>query len=275
MPRSSLILAIQRESKQIQALEKENRDLRVALEDHQNALELIMSKYRQQVSQLVKYNNACQRLHQLNNSNCCCHQTTSSNFTPNHKKQSSTQRKQETPSSGLQVPSTSLETNTMKQNKVYSNCSSKNTSPASSSGSSSVRDVSREREMKNYPTPVVRGGMTGNSFQGHLLNLHQEKIMEMAAVMMKAVDLDEAVASHDQELLAQLQMENQGLRELLEISRSNGNDFSRLRLQKQLHPQQQVPDESLMSVEAAMEVKETNEQEIQADLPVGLNGQGS
>lgn len=93
--------------------------------------------------------------------------------------------------------------------------------------------------------------------------------------MMKAVDLDEAVASHDQELLAQLQMENQGLRELLEISKANGNDFSRFRLQKQPHSQQQVPNASLISVEAAMEVKETSEQEIQTDLPVGLNGQGS
>lgn len=52
--RSSLIMTIQRESKQLQALERENKELRIALEDHQNALELIMSKYRMQISQLIQ-----------------------------------------------------------------------------------------------------------------------------------------------------------------------------------------------------------------------------
>lgn len=81
MPRSSLIVTIQRESKQLRLLENENRELRSvscscsrlthglngfaipkALEDHQYALELIMSKYRQQVTQLVKSNNNKQPL---------------------------------------------------------------------------------------------------------------------------------------------------------------------------------------------------------------------
>lgn len=52
--RSSLIMTIQQESKQLQALERENKELRIALEDHQNALELIMSKYRMQISQLIQ-----------------------------------------------------------------------------------------------------------------------------------------------------------------------------------------------------------------------------
>ena len=52
--RSSLIMTIQRESKQLQVLERENKELRLALEDHQNALELIMSKYRMQISQLIQ-----------------------------------------------------------------------------------------------------------------------------------------------------------------------------------------------------------------------------
>lgn len=35
---------------------QENKELRLALEEHQNVMELIMSKYRQQVAQLVTVN---------------------------------------------------------------------------------------------------------------------------------------------------------------------------------------------------------------------------
>lgn len=52
--RSSLIMTIQRESRQLQALERENKELLTALDDHQTAIELIMSKYRMQVSQLIQ-----------------------------------------------------------------------------------------------------------------------------------------------------------------------------------------------------------------------------
>ena len=48
-PRSALILGIQQENRQIRDLQRENRELRVALEEHQSALDLIMSSYREQV----------------------------------------------------------------------------------------------------------------------------------------------------------------------------------------------------------------------------------
>lgn len=51
-PHSVLIAGIQQESRHLRELQQENRELRAALEDHQNALELIMSKYRQQMSHL-------------------------------------------------------------------------------------------------------------------------------------------------------------------------------------------------------------------------------
>lgn len=235
-PRSSLIMAIQRESKQLEALEKENRDLRIALEDHQNALELIMSKYRQQVSQLVKYNVACQKLHELNSS-CCC----------NHSLQQSNQWIQEK-QDPFQVPTTSQ--NTVKYDKkIFSNCSSTNSSPGSSSAS--VKDVSKQTLQKE---PLQSQGskpiLPHPSFQNHLLNMHQEKIMEMAAVMMKAVDLDEAVASRDQELLAQLQLENQGLRELLNISRINSRASI---FTKEVVSDNKIPVEKAIEVTESME----------------------
>lgn len=258
-PRSSLILAIQRESKQLEALEKENRDLRIALEDHQNALELIMSKYRQQVSQLVKYNVACQRLHELNSS-CCC----SDSSLPQNSQ--GKQNRAEQPQPSL-VPQTSQ--NTVKHNKkVFSNCSSTNSSPGSSSGS--VKDLSKQaihKEASSQKSQSTHSLAAGPhvSLQNHLLNMHKEKIMEMAAVMMKAVDLDEAVASRDQERLAQLQLENQGLRELLDISRINSRSSLLTK---------RVSDKSVIPVETVEEVKESSGKAIQADHS-GINGQRS
>ncbi|XP_054160213.1 FGFR1 oncogene partner 2 homolog [Oppia nitens] len=52
--RNSIIVTIQRESKQLRKLETENRELKLALEDYQWVLELIMSKYRQHTNQLIK-----------------------------------------------------------------------------------------------------------------------------------------------------------------------------------------------------------------------------
>lgn len=56
-----------------------------------------------------------------------------------------------------------------------------------------------------------------------LVNRQRDKIMEMAAVMMKSVDLDEKDSLRQHELLVQLKAENDGLRQLLAISRSNGS----------------------------------------------------
>ena len=48
-----LIAGIQQENRHIRQLQHENKELRAALEEHQNVLELIMSKYRQHMSCLV------------------------------------------------------------------------------------------------------------------------------------------------------------------------------------------------------------------------------
>uniref|UniRef100_G1KM08 FGFR1 onco partner 2 n=1 Tax=Anolis carolinensis TaxID=28377 RepID=G1KM08_ANOCA len=52
-PRSSLVLGIQQENRQIRELQQENKELRTSLEEHQSALELIMSKYREQMFRLL------------------------------------------------------------------------------------------------------------------------------------------------------------------------------------------------------------------------------
>ena len=52
-PRAQLVLGIQQENRHIRTLQQENKELRAALEEHQNALELIMSKYRHHVTRYI------------------------------------------------------------------------------------------------------------------------------------------------------------------------------------------------------------------------------
>ncbi len=48
-----MFAGIQQENRHIRQLQHENKELRAALEESQNAVELIMSKYRQHVQFLV------------------------------------------------------------------------------------------------------------------------------------------------------------------------------------------------------------------------------
>ncbi|XP_028810923.1 FGFR1 oncogene partner 2 homolog [Denticeps clupeoides] len=52
-PRSTLVMGIQQENRQIRRLQQENKELRTSLEEHQSALELIMCKYREQVFRML------------------------------------------------------------------------------------------------------------------------------------------------------------------------------------------------------------------------------
>ena len=47
------ISGIQQENRHIRQLQHENKELRAALEEHQNAIELIMSKYRHHMACLL------------------------------------------------------------------------------------------------------------------------------------------------------------------------------------------------------------------------------
>ncbi|KAJ1522207.1 hypothetical protein ONE63_002515 [Megalurothrips usitatus] len=55
-PHAALVAGIQQENRHLRKLQQENRELRAALKEHQNALELIMSKYRQQTDTLIRQN---------------------------------------------------------------------------------------------------------------------------------------------------------------------------------------------------------------------------
>ncbi len=55
-PHGEIIAGLQQESRQLRELQTENRELKVALQDYQNAVELIMSKYRSHTAQLLAAN---------------------------------------------------------------------------------------------------------------------------------------------------------------------------------------------------------------------------
>lgn len=52
-PHGELIANIQRENRQVREIQQENRELRAALEEHQTALQHIMSKYRQHTNRKI------------------------------------------------------------------------------------------------------------------------------------------------------------------------------------------------------------------------------
>jgi len=52
-PRSELVLGIQMENQQIRRLQGENRDLRMLIDEHQSAVDVIMTKYREQMALIV------------------------------------------------------------------------------------------------------------------------------------------------------------------------------------------------------------------------------
>ncbi|KAM9276481.1 FGFR1 oncogene partner 2 isoform 2-T2 [Cariama cristata] len=139
-PRSTLVMGIQQENRQIRELQQENKvllcltefkimlvELRTSLEEHQSALELIMSKYREQMFRLLM---------------------------------------------------------------------------ASKKDDPSIIMKLKEQHSKE-------------------LQVHVDQITEMAAVMRKAIEIDEKHGCKEQERIIQLEQENKGLREILQITRES------------------------------------------------------
>ncbi|KAK3796657.1 hypothetical protein RRG08_033117, partial [Elysia crispata] len=62
-PRSTLVLGIAQENRQIRELQQENSELQATLEEHQSALELIMQKYREHTVKLLQSNRLERALH--------------------------------------------------------------------------------------------------------------------------------------------------------------------------------------------------------------------
>nr|KAF6368447.1 FGFR1 oncogene partner 2 [Myotis myotis] len=126
-PRSTLVMGIQQENRQIRELQQENKELRTSLEEHQSALELIMSKYREQMFRLLM---------------------------------------------------------------------------ASKKDDPGIIMKLKEQHSKE-------------------LQAHIDQITEMAAVMKKAIEIDEQQGCKEQERIFQLEQENKGLREILQITRES------------------------------------------------------
>ncbi|KAM4881276.1 FGFR1 oncogene partner 2 isoform 2-T2 [Thomomys bottae] len=126
-PRSTLVMGIQQENRQIRELQQENKELRTSLEEHQSALELIMSKYREQMFRLLMAS------------------------------------KRDDPGIIMKL---------------------------------------KEQHSKE-------------------LQAHVDQITEMAAVMRKAIEIDEKQGCKEQERIFQLEQENKGLREILQITRES------------------------------------------------------
>ncbi|XP_029456029.1 FGFR1 oncogene partner 2 [Rhinatrema bivittatum] len=126
-PRSTLVLGIQQENRQIRELQQENKELKTSLQEHQSALELIMSKFREQMFRLLMAS------------------------------------KKDDPSILLKL-----------------------------------KDQHSEE-----------------------LQIHVDKINEMKAVIRRAIEIDEQQGSKEQERIVQLEQENKGLREILQITRES------------------------------------------------------
>ncbi|KAF5296263.1 hypothetical protein FQA39_LY12600 [Lamprigera yunnana] len=125
-PHSQLIANIQKENRHLREIQQENRELRAALEEHQSALEHIMSKYRQHTNEQI------------------------------------------------------------------------------------------------YKSRINFLALQDHNYND-VITQQAEKIQEMAAVMDYAAFIDESQANKSNEILSQLKTENQGLRELLEISCKSGS----------------------------------------------------
>ncbi|XP_054974016.1 FGFR1 oncogene partner 2 isoform X1 [Sorex araneus] len=164
-PRSTLVMGIQQENRQIRELQQENKELRTSLEEHQSALELIMSKYREQMFRLLMAS------------------------------------RKDGP--GIVMK---LKEQHAKIAKAHRH----------SSGGTFLGAARHVLEAPQHG--LERRHMEANQNE---LQAHVDQITEMAAVMKKAIELDEQQGSKEQERIFQLEQENKGLREILQITRES------------------------------------------------------
>nr|CAD7575447.1 unnamed protein product [Timema californicum] len=190
-PHTVLVAGIQQENRHLRELQQENRELRAALEEHQNALELIMSKYRQQVAQLVA----------------------------SHKLDLPTIHNQKYAQVELEEVNPHL-----RGGRVENHLGK--TTPSSPDRDSNL-DLpvlsGRAHHDKRVNQLRHRGGCFAIKLQTHIIEEQADKISEMAAVMERAAAIDEREAFGEQELISKLVVENKGLRELLQIACKNGS----------------------------------------------------
>ncbi|XP_035396737.1 FGFR1 oncogene partner 2 isoform X1 [Cygnus atratus] len=151
-PRSTLVMGIQQENRQIRELQQENKELRTSLEEHQSALELIMSKYREQMFRLLMAS------------------------------------KKDDPSIIMKLKE--------QHSKLF-------------------------LIVLGQADHLLAVWTSSQIYNLKELQVHVDQITEMAAVMRKAIDIDEKHGCKEQERIIQLEQENKGLREILQITRES------------------------------------------------------
>ncbi|EOA96521.1 FGFR1 oncogene partner 2-like protein, partial [Anas platyrhynchos] len=162
-PRSTLVMGIQQENRQIRELQQENKELRTSLEEHQSALELIMSKYREQMFRLLMAS------------------------------------KKDDPSIIVKLKE--------QHSKVIT-----------SLGFFFFFVMDQFKEI----LARTSAWLTCSHLEGmEVAKVHVDQITEMAAVMRKAIEIDEKHGCKEQERIIQLEQENKGLREILQITRES------------------------------------------------------
>ncbi|XP_038625942.1 FGFR1 oncogene partner 2 [Tachyglossus aculeatus] len=160
-PRSTLVMGIQQENRQIRQLQQENKELRTSLEEHQSALELIMSKYREHMFRLLMAS------------------------------------KKDDPAIVLKLKEQHSKMGAVHESRAED-------------APRRLLEAARPRLERSIPAP------DRNELQGHV-----DQISEMAAVMRKAIEIDERQSCKEQERIFQLEQENKGLREILQITRES------------------------------------------------------
>ncbi|EHH20594.1 hypothetical protein EGK_03478 [Macaca mulatta] len=167
-PRSTLVMGIQQENRQIRELQQENKgkiQLRTSLEEHQSALELIMSKYREQMFRLLMAS------------------------------------KKDDPGIIMKLKEQHSKIDMVHRNK------------------SEGFFLDASRHILEAPQHgLERRHLEANQNE---LQAHVDQITEMAAVMRKAIEIDEQQGCKEQERIFQLEQENKGLREILQITRES------------------------------------------------------
>ncbi|KAK2505542.1 hypothetical protein MC885_020549 [Smutsia gigantea] len=151
-------------NKRVEAM-KQYLELRTSLEEHQSALELIMSKYREQMFRLLMASKKddpgiIMKLKEQHSKIDMVHRNSSEGFFLDASRHI------------LEAPQHGLERRHLEANQ--------------------------------------------NELQAHV-----DQITEMAAVMRKAIEIDEQQGCKEQERILQLEQENKGLREILQITRES------------------------------------------------------
>ncbi|XP_041535933.1 FGFR1 oncogene partner 2 isoform X1 [Microtus oregoni] len=164
-PRSTLVLGIQQENKQIRELQQENKELRTSLEEHQSALELIMSKYREQMFRLLMAS------------------------------------KKDDPGIIMKLKEQHSKIDMVHRNHC-----------------GGVFLDASQHILEAPQRGLERRHLEADQNE---LEAHVDQIAEMAAVMRKAIEIDEQQGCKEQERIFQLEQENKGLREILQITRES------------------------------------------------------